>query len=184
MAPRGLGDCFAAATGRQKENAIIPRPRDRYPPADSRRPLRPRGIHAGDGKAGLFMPGPLCRIIRGVTPEPVPLLALAVGTAFRGPNRSIASPPRCLNIATALHAEAMGAVYARGEPHRIRGALSSIFDRQAFESLREDFRLSYSLDAALSPKSGIGGVRLDPHLSSPFQGEGLCCASGDEIKAR
>ena len=108
MAPRGLGEPLLAALPVDKRNAIIPRPRDRLSSAGSRRCFTSWIPQAAGGKAGLFMARSLVTDSSAET-EPRTLSSrwLYGRQHSAGPNRSIASPPRSLNIATALHAEAI-----------------------------------------------------------------------------
>ena len=92
-----------------------PRPRDRLSSAGSRRCFTSWIPQAAGGKAGLFMARSLVTDSSAET-EPRTLSSrwLYGRQHSAGPNRSIASPPRSLNIATALHAEAMHALSHEG----------------------------------------------------------------------
>jgi len=107
--PRVVGRAAFGGLPVVKRNAIIPRPRDRLSSAGSRRCFTSWIPQAAGGKAGLFM----ARSLVPASPPHqqgcrIPSSRWLYGRQHSaGPNRSIASPPRSLNIATALHAEAI-----------------------------------------------------------------------------
>ena len=113
--PRVVGRAAFGGLPVVKRNAIIPRPRDRLSSAGSRRCFTSWIPQAAGGKAGLFMARSLVTDSSAET-EPRTLSSrwLYGRQHSAGPNRSIASPPRSLNIATALHAEAISHSRMRG----------------------------------------------------------------------
>ena len=115
-ASRGIGLAIALEAARHGANVVLlAKTAEPHPKLKGTVFTAAEEIEAAGGKAGLFMARSLVTD-SSVETEPRTLSSrwLYGRQHSAGPNRSIASPPRSLNIATALHAEAISHYRMRG----------------------------------------------------------------------